>query len=538
MPERLGTYREGIERLTGLADVDEVMKGLSRLLKKTMKSLWAVVYLLDRERRHFAPARSCGLPARYLPLFREMPLVAAKVPLLKTILQQKQHLLVTDAGALKSLSPKLRKALRGLTLLAVPMVVRNQVMGVVFVARSSGYPPFSPEEIAAIRLMVSHAALVASHIRVFDESLEMAVEMAKRIDVIFTLDEINKAISSSLSHAKIIETAMEHIERIVRCEFVAVLVEEKGELIVRAIRAGEATVPAPFRPGARLTGRCLACTVFATGESRYTPSLRDEKRLTLPDRSLMDAGLESLLAIPLVSKEKTKGVLLLGDSQTGQFGVEDAFSIEKIAAQMAVALENARLFEEMRALFIGTVASLANAIDAKSPWTKGHSERVMHTAAGIAREMGLPEQDIERVRLCGLLHDIGKIGVIEALLEKPAMLSEDEFPPLRLHPEKGVAILSPIEQLQEVLPGILYHHERYDGSGYPEGLKGENIPLDARIVTVADAFDAIISERPYKRAFSVEEALAEVRSCAGSQFDPVVVESLAAYIGKKGKRTA
>src|SRR5919109_2280606 len=177
---------------------------------------------------------------------------------------------------------------------------------------------------------------------------------------------------------------------------------------------------------------------------------------------------------------------------------------------MAVALANARLFEDMRSLFINTVTSLANAIDAKSPWTKGHSERVMHISARIAEEMGLSEEMVENARLGGLLHDIGKIGVIEALLEKPAILSEDEFPPLRAHPEKGVAILAPIEQMRDVLPAIQHHHERYDGSGYPKGLKGEDIPLLARIVAVADSFDAMVSERPYKKGYTVEEARSEL----------------------------
>ena len=212
--------------------------------------------------------------------------------------------------------------------------------------------------------------------------------------------------------------------------------------------------------------------------------------------------------------------------------MEDAFAIEKVAAQMAVALENARLYEEMRDLFISTIASLANAIDAKSPWTKGHSERVMRVAVTIAREMGMDEAGIERVRLGGLLHDIGKIGIIEALLEKPATLSIDEFPPMRLHPEKGVAILAPIAQLQDVLPGILHHHERYDGTGYPSGLKADAIPLEARIISVADSYDAIISVRPYKKGLSIAQAVAELRRCAGAQFDPAVVESLAKSVEK------
>jgi HD-GYP domain-containing protein (c-di-GMP phosphodiesterase class II) len=516
-----------------LADVDEVLKDLSRLLKKMVKSSWIAVYLLDREQRDFAPARSCGLPARYLSLFREMPLAPARLPLLKNMLRKKQHLQIPDAGESELLPPRFRKILRRLTLLALPMVVRNQVMGAVFIARTRNYPPFSDEEIAIIRDMVSHAALVVSHIRLFDESLDMAVEMAKRIDIILTLDEINKAISSSLSHEKIIETAIHSIERIIQCELVTVFGEDKGELVVTATHSSGITVPVVLHSGAQLKGRSLARTAFGKVKSHYIPYLSRANRLPPFDRELALAGIESLLAIPLISKDTVKGVLMLGNSQGGRFVREDAFAIEKIAAQMAVALENARLYEEMRSLFISTVASLANAIDAKSPWTKGHSERVMHLSAIIAKEMGLDDLLIERVRLGGLLHDIGKIGIIEALLEKPTTLDEDEFPPMRLHPEKGVAILAPINQLQGVLPGILHHHERFNGTGYPQGLKGGEIPQEARIITVADAFDAMVSERPYKKGYSTTDALVELRRHAGSQFDPVVVECFCRYIENK-----
>jgi HD-GYP domain-containing protein (c-di-GMP phosphodiesterase class II) len=525
---------EESEHLSTLADVDEVIKDLSRLLKKMVKSRWVAVYLLDRERRDFAPARSCGLPARFIHLFRDLPLDPARLPLVKDMLRKKRHLLIPDAGTSELITPAIRKLLRGLTLLAVPMVARNQVTGAVFVARGRTLPPFSDDEISVIRDMVAHAALVASHIRLFDESLDMAVDMAKRIDVILTLDEINKAISSSLSHERIIETAMKSIERIIHCELVAIVGKSGGDLTVTAAR-GDA-FPA-IRPGLRLVGPSFAGRAFEKGETVYVPSLAGARRLGPIDRELRKTGVESLLAIPLVSKETIKGVLLLGDNQPGQFVREDAFAIEKIASQLAVALENARLYEELQNLFIGTVASLANAIDAKSSWTKGHSERVMYLAATLAREMGLPDAVVERVKYGGLLHDIGKIGIIEALLEKPAMLDDDEFPPMRLHPEKGVAILSPIEQMHDVLPGILSHHERYDGTGYPRRLKGEDIPLEARIISVADAFDAMISDRPYRKGLSPDKAIAELERCAGSQFDPRVTACLISYLQARREKS-
>jgi HD-GYP domain-containing protein (c-di-GMP phosphodiesterase class II) len=532
MTGALGVYQEGVESLTALTVEDEVLQGLAVLLRKSLRARWAAVYFRNRERTGFDPVRSSGLPPRQTVLFQQLPLPAEKLPLLKSILHKKKHLVI-NAESLEQLSPSLRNALRGHTLLAVPMLVRNQVEGVVFLARRSSESPFLPQEIELIKLMVSHAALVASHISLFNDSLEMSVAMARRSDVIFTLDEINKSISSTLSHQKIIETAVERIGWIIQSNLIAVLVQEKGSLIVQVARGSGVRVPDTFCPGNRLIGSNLAEDAFAAGENRSISSLSLQQGLGQPDQSLRQTGLQSLLAIPLVSKESAKGVLLLGRVDPGDFSAEDVFAIEKIAAQVAVALENARLYEELRDLFISTVTSLTNAIDAKSPWTMGHSERVMHLSVAIAGELGLDEAMTERVRLGSLLHDIGKIGVIDALLDIQAPLSASEFIPMRLHPEVGVSILAPIEKLHDVLPGILHHHEWFDGTGYPKGLKGEAIPLEARVIAVADAFDAIKSNRPYRGVPLRTDALAELCKHVGSQFDPEVVLALERHCAKK-----
>lgn len=531
MPNDLKQMLSGIERLGGLAGVDEVIKSLAVLLRKTVRSRWVLVYFFDRERRNFTPARGYGLPQRYIQLFRDTPLLPDKLPLLKTLLIKKKHLLITDPAGSELLNPAFRKLLGPLSILAVPMIVRRQVTGAVFVSRPREYAPFSEEESVIIRDMVSYAALIISHERLFDESLDMALELAKRIDVILTLDEINRDISSTLSRDEIISRAMQNIGRVTECELASILEAQHGELAVISSHSSGIPIPLPLQSGAMAAAAPSSLwKAFSSGKSCNVPSLKELIKPGALDRALIKAGVNSLLAIPLISKDRVMGVMLLGDTDKRKFTRETAFTIEKIAAQMAVALENAGLYEDMRNLFIGTVTSLANAIDAKSPWTKGHSERVMRTAATIAKQMGLPDAMVERVRLGGLLHDIGKIGIIEALLEKPEKLSEDDFPPMRLHPEKGVAILAPIEQLQDVLPGILHHHEHYDGAGYPQGLKGEEIPLEARIITVADAFDAMVSQRPYKKGLSTAEALAELRENAGVQFDPKVVKCFTGYL--------
>jgi putative nucleotidyltransferase with HDIG domain len=181
--------------------------------------------------------------------------------------------------------------------------------------------------------------------------------------------------------------------------------------------------------------------------------------------------------------------------------------------------------KDLSAILDGLILAFANALDAKSHWTKGHSERVTGFAIATAREMGLDVSQIETLMTAALLHDVGKIGTYDMLLDKPDKLTEEEYNQVKTHPDKGVEILAPIEKLKGILPVIRHHHERYDGNGYPCGLKGHEIPLLARIVCVADSYDAITAERPYKKALSRDNAVAVLKKNAGSQFDPEVVRA-------------
>jgi putative nucleotidyltransferase with HDIG domain len=209
-------------------------------------------------------------------------------------------------------------------------------------------------------------------------------------------------------------------------------------------------------------------------------------------------------------------------------------SFNRMSASIRDAFEEVqRRAQENRELFINSIRALAEAIDAKDPYTRGHSERVATYSAAIAKEMGLPAADIERTRLSALLHDVGKIGVDDRIIRKPTALSEEEFEVMKTHPIKGAAIMSAIPQLADVIPGMKYHHEKWGGGGYPDGLKGDQIPLQARIVTVADTFDAMTTTRPYQKAMEIDFVMSRIQSLVGSRFEPNVVAAfMLAY--KKG----
>ncbi|HEV8247131.1 MAG TPA: HD domain-containing phosphohydrolase, partial [Polyangiaceae bacterium] len=228
----------------------------------------------------------------------------------------------------------------------------------------------------------------------------------------------------------------------------------------------------------------------------------------------------SLLVVPLKMRERLMGfiaVVSLTASKRFDEGQRKLLSI--VASRAAAAIENARLYEDLQATFQQTIQSLARTIDKMDRYTAGHSERVARYAVTLARWLGLAEDQIEIVRHSALMHDIGKIGCVMNL-NKAGKLTLDEYEIFKRHPVYGREILDPIKFLGPVIPGVYLHHERWDGRGYPLGLAGGDIPLIARIITVADTYDAMTSDRAYRRALPHEVTLNEIIRCSGTQFDP------------------
>lgn len=270
--------------------------------------------------------------------------------------------------------------------------------------------------------------------------------------------------------------------------------------------------------------------IAAEGFRGLLPDSADEpvRRINDPkDERLGGApGVQRLLAVVAGPEGATGWLVAINPSNSRSFGAEDAELIQPVAALIHAQRTNSRHYGELKDLLFGVIRSLTAAIDAKDPYTRGHSERVGRIAVQLAESLGLPANERGDLYLMGLLHDVGKIGVEDAVLKKNGPLDAQEYSLIQQHVRIGVEILKDLRKLQHLLPGVHYHHENYDGSGYPCGLAGEQIPLPARILAVADAYDAMSSNRPYRDRLSQEEVERNFRRGSGTQWDPQVVEAL------------
>ncbi|HEY8848023.1 MAG TPA: HD domain-containing phosphohydrolase [Thermoanaerobaculia bacterium] len=210
----------------------------------------------------------------------------------------------------------------------------------------------------------------------------------------------------------------------------------------------------------------------------------------------------------------------------------DNFNVMSTAIEHSIEQLKKAAYENNQ-LFINSVRMLAAAIDAKDPYTRGHSERVARYSIAIGKNLTLPDREIRNLRISALLHDVGKIGIDDRILRKPGALNDDEFEVMKQHPAKGAAIMSGVAQLIDIIPGMKYHHEKWSGGGYPDGLQGEQIPMQARIVSIADTFDAMTTNRPYQKAMELAYVVEKIRSFAGTRFDPRVVDAFAQAV-KRG----
>jgi putative nucleotidyltransferase with HDIG domain len=301
--------------------------------------------------------------------------------------------------------------------------------------------------------------------------------------------------------------------------------ESEGEgpsLKLRALATGTGEIASRTSFSQSLAQRC-----FTRGESIVCRNIEEDPEL-MKAKSIAEGAMSSVLCVLLRTPRKRLGVLHLDRGPFQKpFGKDDLYLADALAANVSAGIESAQLLRNQRELFINTITILAQAIDLRDDYTGGHTARVTRYSELLARQLKLPPSELKWIRMGTPLHDIGKIGINDAILLKPDKLTDEEFAKMKLHTVKGAAILSNVRELNRILPIVRSHHERWDGKGYPDGLAGEVIHRYARIVAVCDTFDAMTSDRPYRKGLPSEVAFAEIEKQSGLQFDP---ECAAAFL--------
>ena len=352
-----------------------------------------------------------------------------------------------------------------------------------------------------------------------------AIKKQNWLKAVTALYDVNKSISSTLQLTQVLELITRKSCQIIGADgcSLRLLHNNRKELILNAqyglnkrshLRKGN------IRIGESIAGRVLkhrrvylVRDLFREERYKYNFIVRKE-------------NMRSLLSVPLVEKNRLLGVLSLYSRRLRFFNRADVRLLSMFSSQACIAIANARLYQQARANYIGAIKFLANALDAKDSYTADHSENVAKIALAIARQLKLSHLQRDALQYASYLHDLGKVSVDLKILRKPEKLSSLEWECVYKHPQIGAQIINNIKALSNLVPIILHHHARYAGGGYPDkDISHERIPICSRILAVADAFEAMVSRRPYRKAFSKQQACEELLRCAGTQFDPQVVQA-------------
>lgn len=402
-------------------------------------------------------------------------------------------------------------------ILCVPLKFEDDILGVVEMLNKHGGGAFDENDLAIVSGYVPYIAVIIKNAQLF-------IENKKRIHRLEHLMKLTEYVNSTLNIDTLFEMILEISTDTLGAEAGSIMMldDEKQTLRFVAVSGAKSHKLKDIKVP---VGEGIAGWVVREDKAVLITDVQNDPRFFKKADQKTDFKTKSVLAVPLRAKNSLIGVVeVLNKKNNEPFNNDDLLMLEALSNQAAVAIENARLYANVKELFVNTVRSLATAIETKDVYTRGHSERVTMYAELIAKALDFTEEETENLNLAGILHDIGKIGVDESILRKPAKLTDAEFIEIMKHPEYAANILEAIPQLRHIIPAVKHHHERYDGNGYPAKLKGEDIPYFSRILAIADTFDAMSSSRPYRTALPFQVCLEEIKNCAGTQFDPELAQ--------------
>jgi len=404
------------------------------------------------------------------------------------------------------------------SILAAPLRTAERVMGVVEIINKCGDVPFNKDDKVMLETLAGQLALDVAYVELLAHSLREAQRRTAQI-------ELSTVLNSSLNQRQVRKQAIEAVTRLLDAEVGSLLlVDEKTKDLYFEVALGDREER--VKQMRLKMGEGIAGWVAANDQPALINDVQHDPRYFRRAQTITDFVTRNMVCVPVCSKGSVIGVLqAINKKDGGNFIGEDLENCLMMSNQVAVALENARLYAELKDTFLNTAEALAAAVEKRDPYTGGHIRRVVEYSMAIARHLAEPLTDMEDLRLAAVLHDIGKIGIKDSVLLKQARLNHEEIAHMREHPLVGDDILMHIEQMKSVRKILRAHHEKWDGTGYPDRLMGEDIPVHARIIAIADTFDAITTDRPYRKAADWKSAIEEIKRCSGRDYDPGIVEA-------------
>jgi putative nucleotidyltransferase with HDIG domain len=410
-------------------------------------------------------------------------------------------------------------------ILCVPLKSRAEVIGVVELINKLRGDEYDDDDLEIIELLGAHLSTLI-------ENRQLYTEAKEKVERITAMAETSALISSSLDVKRVLETVMTVAKDVIDAEASSIFLynEEKNDFYFE-IATGEAgdvvkQIRVPW-------GKGMVGWAAEALKTLLVPDVTKDARFYSKVDEKSKFITRNAITVPLKPKNKLIGVAQVLNKKGGLFTTEDVELFETLARQAGVAIENASLYTDLQELFLNSIRTVVSLIDAKDDYTAGHSSRVTKYSLMIADQLNFEPNDRKRLELAALLHDVGKIGMPDAILKKPSGLTPEEFSIVKDHPNKGAEALEPIKQMKDIIPGVRYHHEKLDGKGYPAGLVGDKIPMDAQIICVGDSYDAMNSDRPYRKGLGMEESVRRLRQDSGTQFNPVLVEAFVKALEKE-----
>ena len=349
------------------------------------------------------------------------------------------------------------------------------------------------------------------------EKKALGQETLSKYRELILLYDITEKLAASLDPQEVANLIIYEANKLIKADKVSLMLidEDTGLLEVIAGLGEEAKTKLSLKVGEGIAGY-----IALTGKAEILNDVSVDPRFLEGTRKV-----SSMMCAPLRIKDNVIGVINLSSEEPANYTAEDLKLLSALTLQAAAAIENARLYSDLKESFLTAVNTLAETIEKRDPYTGGHTNRVMEYSLAIGQFFGLSDREMERLKLAAVLHDVGKIGVRDNILLKNGKLDHEEFTEMKRHTIYGEEVLKYIKYFKDIIPGVKSHHERYDGKGYPEGLMGEQIDVIARIIAVGDTFDAMTSDRPYRKALSKQVACMEIEKNSGSQFDPEVIKA-------------